>query len=366
MFKTTPAVFAAGENYHIMVPVSCQVLMWAKVGDEEYYDEDNGIMRSDVDVHRMIVPKDELDKARKYTICVRKIIERKPYFTETEDAQFFDYEFKPVEGENVRAYHISDAHSMVDLPVSAAKAYGDIDFLILNGDIPNHSGDVENIFTVYEIIEKLTAGKIPVVFARGNHDMRGVCAEHFAEWTPNNNGATYYTFRLGNIWGLILDCGEDKLDTSNEYGYTVSCHAFRKRQTKFIKSVIENAEKEYNADGVKHKLIISHHPFTKKMNEPFNIEEDTYTEWAKLIKDNIKPDVMICGHLHKLAIFEVGSEEDAFGQPCKVVIGSHPLANHLRDTDETWFKGTGFSFENDKIEATFTKSTGEILEKHII
>ncbi len=366
MLKTTPAVFAVEETYHIMVPVSCPTLMWVRVGDEEYYDESNGIMRSDVDVHRMIVPKNVLDNARKYTICVRKIIERKPYFTETEEEQQFDFDFKPVENDNVRAYHISDSHNMVDLPVDAAKVYGEIDFLILNGDIPEDSGTVENIFTVYEIIEKLTGGRIPVVFARGNHDMRGVCAEHFAEWTPNSNGTTYYTFRLGSIWGMILDCGEDKLDNNEAYGHTVNCHLFRKRQTDFIKSVIDRADSEYQAEGVRYKLIVSHSPFTKRMKKPFNIEEDVYTEWSRLIKDNIKPDAMICGHLHRIGVFEVGGQEDAFGQPCKVVVASDLIKERLEINQKAGFKGAGFSFSDGKIEVTFTSSYGEVLEKHLL
>ena len=46
------------------------------------------------------------------------------------------------------------------------------------------------------------------------------------------------------VWGLILDCGEDKADTSIEYGSTVCFHEFRLRETEFIHSVIENAEKD--------------------------------------------------------------------------------------------------------------------------
>lgn len=85
MFETRPAVFVAGNDYHIMVSVTIPCLMWVKVGDMCYYDESCGIMKSDVRVHRMIVPKELLDKERKYVICARKIIERKPYYTQTKE-----------------------------------------------------------------------------------------------------------------------------------------------------------------------------------------------------------------------------------------------------------------------------------------
>lgn len=127
--------------------------------------------------------------------------------------------------------------------MSAGKAFGAIDFLILNGDIIDHSGSVENFDEIYEIIEELTGGSIPVVFSRGNHDLRGVCAEKLAEYTPVDNGNSYYTFTLGSIWGILLDCGEDKIDAHPEYGNTVCCHAFREEETEYLKQVIENKRK---------------------------------------------------------------------------------------------------------------------------
>ena len=248
ILRTAPAVFAVGDTYQIMVPVSAPSLMWVQVGEESYYDDSNGILRSAESTHRMIVPMEELDREKKYTVCYRKIIERKPYFTETEEEVRIDFEFRPVQGPDVKAYHIADSHNHVEEPVAAAENFikkcGPIDFLILNGDIPDHSGRIENFINIYEITSRLTHGNIPVVFSRGNHDTRGIFAEKIADHTPCQDGRSYYSFRLGNIWGLVLDCGEDKDDSHAEYGNTVCCHAFRKQETRFIKKIIENAEKE--------------------------------------------------------------------------------------------------------------------------
>ncbi|MBR5156435.1 MAG: metallophosphoesterase [Clostridia bacterium] len=366
MLKTKPAVFAAGNNYHIMVPVNVPTLMWVKVGDKCYYDASNGIMRSEVKVHTMLVPMDILDKEKKYTICVRKIIERKPYFTEVEDVVEYPFDFKPVSGENVRAYHIADAHTMVEFPVKAAKTYGDIDFLILNGDLPSYITTEEDVFVVYEIAEKLTGGNIPIVFSRGNHDMRGVGAELFAQCTPCVDGKSYYTVRLGNIWMLILDCAEDKPDDHEAYGHTVCCHDFRMAQTEFIKDVIKNAENEYNADGTEHKMVIVHNPFTCKLKPPFDIEEDIYKEWSKLLRDSVKPRLLLCGHTHKLAVNEVGGEKDAYGQPCTMVVGAEPEIYDPKVSDKKSFKGAGLCFKNGEIEVTFTNCSGEVLGTHTI
>lgn len=353
MLKTTPAVFAVGKTYQIMVEVTSESLMSVKIGENTYYDESNGIMNSLLPIHRVSVPIDELNTAKEYTVCIRPIIERKPYFTETKDIIEYRFYFKPVPKTNVRAYHISDAHNRIDAPVQAAKAFGDIDFLILNGDIIDHSGDLENFSTVYEICSKITNGNIPVVFSRGNHDLRGNFAEKFADYTPNFQKNTYYTFRIGSIWGLLLDCGEDKDDNNAEYGFTVACHQFRKRQIDFIKSIIQNAKQEYEEDGIKTKLVITHNPFTRKLGEPFIIEEEIYNEWITLLREFIKPHLMICGHTHIYDIYYPDGEFDHFGQPCPVIIGSQPEIDR--------FIGCGFTFGNDEIKVQFNDNHGNFL-----
>ena len=267
-----PTVFAVGDEYQIMLPVKGESLMWVQVGEECYYDESNGILRSKTGIHRMCVPMQELDRAGEYTIYERKVINRTAYCPAIAKPCSKTFKFKPVPQENPKAYHIADAHNEEQRPIAAALAYGDIDFLILNGDIPNHSGTVKNFGTIFRLCSDITKGEIPVVFARGNHDMRGKCAESIAMYTPSYNGNTYYTFRIGGIWGMVLDTGEDKDDGHIEYGGTVCCHAFRKRETRFIEKVIANADNEYNAEGVTHRLIIAHNPFTCVLKPPFNIE----------------------------------------------------------------------------------------------
>ena len=353
MLKTTPAVFAVGNEYQIMAPTDKSSLFWVEAGGERFYDEQNGIMRSLCTTHRVRVPMKALDKAGEYTVCEREIIERKPYFPEIEDVKKQTFKFFPVPEDGARVYHVADTHNMIDEPVKAAKLFGKIDLLIMNGDIPDHSGSIENFDTIYKIAEELTKGSIPIVFARGNHDMRGFYAEAFADYTPNLNGNTYYTFRVGGIWGLVLDCGEDKDDSNAEYGGTVCCHGFRQRQTEFIKSVIENGKSEYAAEGVKHRIIVCHNPFTYLQEPPFDIEREVYTDWSKLIKDNIRPDLMLCGHVHKLFVSKSGSPWESIPQPCTVISGS--------DKKQDYHAGCGLIFSRE-IEAAFYDSEGNITE----
>lgn len=318
-FVTTPIVYAVKNTYQIMVPVNCETVMWVKVGDQCFYDDSNGILRSALPIHRVTVPMGLLDQEKKYTVYYRIIHERKPYFTESSDVMCYESRFRPVEQEPVHIYHIADAHNCVDAPIAAGRYFGEaLDLLVLNGDIPNHSGDIACFTTIYNIAAQLTNGEIPVVFSRGNHDTRGIYAEKFEDYTPTDHGKSYYTFRVGHVWGIVLDCGEDKPDDHAAYGHTICCEDFRRRQIDYLKEVIATCKKEYEELGVKNRLVICHIPFSEQLG----IEKDTYSEWASLLSKKIRPQLMICGHIHKAYVSDVGGEKDYIGQPCPVVVGS--------------------------------------------
>lgn len=347
------AVFAVHDMYHIMACSAEESVMWVKVGEKVYYDECNGVLRSRTPMHRVIVPMKELDVAGSYTVCERKVIDRSTYYPKTEEPTETSFVFRPVKRENPRCFHIADAHNLVEEPIAAAKAYGEIDFLILNGDLPDSSDKWKYFDVIYKITSEITGGEIPIVFARGNHDMRGHFAEHLIEFIPHENGNTYFTFRLGNIWGLVLDCGEDKDDSSIEYGNMICCHAFRERQTAFLEEVARR--EEYLDPGIEWRIVISHNPFTMPKPEKFYIEKEIYTRWADILEKNIKPDVMITGHEHCVRVQHAGGKEDEIGQPCPIIIGAKP------DHQQKYYVGTGIVFRKPEMKVSFVDSCGKIV-----
>ena len=121
------------------------------------------------------------------------------------------------------------------------------------------------------IAGSVTKAELPVIFSRGNHDTRGIYAENIADHTPTDNGRSYFTVRLGNIWAVVLDCAEDKPDTNPEYGHTICCHEFRIEETEFLKKIAESPDTEYAAPGVKYRLVIVHNPFCEPRRSPFDI-----------------------------------------------------------------------------------------------
>ncbi len=356
---TAPAVFAVEEQYQIMVPVNCEMLFWVEIDGKKYSDHSNGIMRSDTLIHRVCVPMKVLDAAGEYTVCFQKIIDRKPYFPETEATTRLRYHFYPIKKEGkINIYHLSDTHGHFPFSSKTGTYFGDaIDLLILNGDILDHSGCLENFALTFQLCEAITGGEHPCVFSRGNHDLRGVCAEKLADYCPNRYGKSYYTFRLGRIWGIVLDCGEDKPDAHEEYGGTVCCAQFREEETQFLKAVTEKGE--YLSDGIEYRLVVVHNPFTYTIEPPYDIEQERFQYWTELLKDGIKPDVMIAGHLHLTCVSGVGGAYDSKGQPCPVIIGSRSVKDEEgRVTD---FIGCAITLDGDAINVGFTDSSHHLL-----
>ncbi len=350
MLKHAPAVFALSDEYQIFVLANTEVLMTVEVSGKTFWDESGGVMRSLTPLHRVAVPMQLLNEARRYTVRLRPVTCRKPYFTETEEEVSFDFDFCPVPEEGARAYHLADVHGQTERAKAAYAAFGTADFLILNGDLIEYCNDEEAFYTTLGLCCDLSEGRIPLVFARGNHDFRGKLAERFCDVFPTDSGRTYYTFRLGSVWGVVLDCGEDKGDHRPEYGHTIACHALRERQTRFLEDLVQNAKNGHLADGVKTRLVICHLPFPLTFEEPFDIERALYDAWRDLIASEIRPHAMLSGHTHSRALLAKGEVA-----PFPVLILSEVTPDALT--------GAGLVFDESRVLVTFTDSQGAVTKE---
>lgn len=356
-----PTVFAVEDRYTIMIPFTREAVVSVRVGDRVFYDHSCGVMRSGKNMHRVELPMDVLDAAGEYTVLWRNIIERKPYFPTSEPEMSLTVPYRPLPTEGtINVYQIADAHNLVAEPVAAGSYFGDeLHLLVLCGDIPNHSGDVANFNAICEIAASLTGGQCPVVFARGNHDTRGIHAEDMPDYIPTSaTGMTYYTFRLGRVWGLVLDCGEDKNDGHEEYGHTTCFHEFRLAQTDFIRSVIRRASAEYATEGVDVRLVISHIPFFRIPAPPFDIEQELYGEWVRLLREHIKPTLSLHGHTHFVRVVKPGDADDHQGLGWPAVIGSAPTFGA-----QPAFVGAAVELRENGTTVTFNSNRGETVER---
>ena len=316
-----PSVFAVESDYFIAVPVRRETVMRVDVGDQTYYDHSNGVLRSKSRIHLVRVPMAALDAAKQYTVSLKRILKRQSYHSPTGPTCSETFAFRPVSPEKTRlnVMHIADSHSCRAQAVKNGRWFGDtLDLLILNGDVLEDASAESRFQEVYRIAGGITGGEVPCVFSRGNHDLRGRFAELFGIITPARDGVCYYTFRLGPLGGVVLDCGEDKTDDHAEYGSTVACHPFRVEETEYLKKAV----REPRVSEAPMRVVVSHVPFTERFPEPFNIEEELYAEWTRLV-GLLDPIMLLSGHIHRFYLTKPGDAKDAYGQTFPTAVASY-------------------------------------------
>ena len=179
---------------------------------------------------------------------------------------------------------------------------------------------------------------------------RGIYAEQLADYTPvTRGGASYFTFHFGPVWGIVIDCGEDKRDHQVEYGRTICCEAFRAEEEEYIDKAI--AAREYEKYPV--RLIVSHVPFAFRLPPPFDIEQERYARWCEKAKA-FRPTLMLTGHLHQCWTELPGGEHDTYGQPCPVVCSSLVKMGE----NEHWHVSGALTLEGDTLTVRYPDSDG--------
>lgn len=345
-----PSVFVIGKQYEILLYGNENGIFSIKIGDAVYYEENSGALSSEKRFVKIRVPQNVLDLARSYTVRFKKSINRKAYFSELGEEQSADFSFKPLtKTDSVNIYHVADVHYRFESGVRAASYFGDdLDLLVVNGDI----GEVEsekNYFEVCKFVGDIAKGSLPVVFVRGNHDTRGRLAEKFTDYFPANGKNTYFEFDVGNLHGIALDCGEDKLDTHASYNGVNDFAAFRQRETEFLRSLTKK-------DGV--TFAVSHicpSQTTPNGDVRYDIERDTYTAWnTELERLGIK--FMLCGHIHKAYILEKNDSRCILNNEYPVIVGS-------AETPEKVVIGTALTLSGDMLTVRFTDDKHIVLEQ---
>ena len=367
-FRSGATVFAVKREYQIVFHTIAPAMGWVEINGKRYHDAVCGVVRSGRTLHKIHVPQRVLDEAKHYSICAAHFVERAPYFPTPGPTFRVEYDFRPVdESDGLQIAMIADSHSHTDAPSRAAAHFGDaLDLLVLCGDIGNTAHDEKNSFTVYRLAENLTKGSRPVVFARGNHDTRGAFAEYLPEYMGSDEGRTYFTFRLGSLWGVVLDCGEDKSDDHAEYGPIADFETFRSVETEFLKDVIARKDEEYAAPGITRRIAICHIPFTQHTASDFAGAE--YRSWIESLNE-MGIDVMLTGHNHIIATIPPhGTLGDVkTGAKFPVIIGSkscdHPtLRNQPPVPDgKKEFTCTAIDWQENDAEIKFVNSLQEIV-----
>lgn len=298
-FTTDPVVYAVGDEYQIVFMTSAKSTAWVEIGGREYNDTYAGSRTSETTVHKITVPMDELDSSSGYKIFARGMLLRGPYSALQGKTISADYAWRGVNtGDGLNYYVISDTHTMTKAPTAAASYFGEsLDFLICCGDTANWLDRPADMAYCLKIFSGATGSAVPVVYARGNHETKGELADQLYRYVGANGTDFYYTFRLKNIWGVVLDMGEDHGDDWSEFFDSSRFDAYRSEQTAFLDKILANSAEEFDAPGVTYRIAICHIPLTFTYYNDHAAEFKS--EWVARL-DSMKLTALYGGHRHQL------------------------------------------------------------------
>lgn len=301
-FTYEPVVYAVEDTYQIVFSTNHSATAWVEIDGEKYYDLFAGSMKSEDTVHKIIVPQEKLDEAKAYSIHAEKMIYRGPFggFKGKEISK--DYNFRPVNSADGLVYYtMTDVHHAEKGAVAAAKTVDDLDFLVILGDSVGMIEYEKDVQFSNLLAHEVTNGEIPVVYSRGNHEIKGAYGELLYKYVGSKNEDFYYWFTLSDVYGINLDLGEDHDDGWWEYYETDRFTLYRENQTQFLKELVES--KDY--ENYSYTLLTCHIPVQFVNNRKDH--EDVKVEWTELI-NQIQPDLAVYGHQHDLYPFLDGQE----------------------------------------------------------
>lgn len=306
----TPVVYAVEDTYQITFTTQAKGEAWVVIDGVEYNDTYAGYRQAETTIHKISVPMEALDKAGSYTVYTRSMLLRGPYCSLQGQTISKTYNWKGVDtSDGLNYYVLSDTHNTRKTPLAAATYFGDkLDFLISCGDNVSWIDREADLTEMLYLASDITKGEVPVIYARGNHECKGVLAHEFYRYVGAKDDKFYYTFRIQNIWGIVLDIGEDHGDNFVEYSGVAKFNDYRQEQTDWLDEVVANAENEYNAPGVDYRIAVCHIPLTIKYKSDH--AGDFKDEWLKRL-NQMKLTMLYGGHVHELwyidPSFEAGS-----------------------------------------------------------
>ena len=172
------------------------------------------------------------------------------------------------------------------------------DFLVHAGDAFDWIDTEEQLFRGWlrPTIAGLAHTK-PLVFVRGNHEMRGPFARQLRDYVPTPEGRFYYARDAGPVHLIVLDTGEDKADSTNVYADLNRTVPYRAAELAWFRSHVATEPRVREAPF---RVILMHNP-------GWGWLADGPAEWIETA-NAAGVDLVIAGHRHRFAYTPPGPD----------------------------------------------------------
>ena len=178
-------------------------------------------------------------------------------------------------------------------------------FVVITGDLVNKAGDLAQIAEYHRIARKLDPS-IKLYPVAGNHDVGNEPTPESLVLYRERFGPDYYTFRAGDIAGIVLN--------SSLFKAPEKVMSEAAKMEAWFKTELEKAKQS----GARHILVFQHiPPFVKEPSEPVTYDSyplETRARYLKLLHDyGVKQ--IFNGHYHASAESRDGELENIVTGP---------------------------------------------------
>lgn len=282
----------------------------AKASNHGQFDANNQF-------HKIVLSDLKPATCYQYRVVTVDILKMAPYqviYGDTTKSDIYSFttksnKFKPFSFGVVNDIHerSSVLNSLLEI---GEKSHPDLYFF--NGDMMNDYTDESQFFNGFlDVSVKRFAKKKPFVYVRGNHETRGSQSRNLAAYLHFNENKYYGAFNYNGVNFIILDSGEDKVDSNKYYYGLADFDQYRIEQEKWLKTYVKTPE-YLNA---KYRIVLLHMPF---ISEEFYGGEyvksshgilDSRKKWVPHLN---KSDLLISAHTHEYSFLEVGADQNEF------------------------------------------------------
>ena len=166
-------------------------------------------------------------------------------------------------------------------------------FHLVNGDLLSHAAGPGALYS--GIVDPMVEAEHkdlydrPLLFTRGNHEQWGAYASDYFKLFQQSNGKTYYSFKYGNAYFIVLDSGNDVMDNAKNLFF--SSKELLAEQKEMLKKIA--ASDDYK--NAKYRIVFQHIP---PLSKRWNFYAQFHDLLAPLVDSGFPPDAVLCGHMH--------------------------------------------------------------------
>ena len=319
LFRTKPYLQnPIGNGITVMWETTVPAHSWV-----EYGTDTTQLMRVRTIVDGQVVCNNELNKIRipdlqpgqkyYYRVCSQEILLYEGYkkvFGNTARSAFNEFSLPEADAASFTAVVFNDLHQQTKTFRALCQHIQDVDydFAVFNGDcIDDPTNHDQATAFISELTEGVRGDRVPTFFMRGNHEIRNAYSIGLRDHFDYVGDKTYGSFNWGDTRIVMLDCGEDKLDSHWVYYGLNDFTQLRNEQVDFLKK--ELASKEFKKAG---KRILLHH-IPLYGNDGENLCADLWTQ----LLDKAPFNVSLNAHTHEYAYHPKGELKNNY----PVIIG---------------------------------------------